>query len=122
MKSAENISSRHYQARVLLYGKPSERPKNRSPNFYAIKSREEPSDYLEHPVLGQRLTECCEALLAVDGKTATEILGFPDDLKLRSSATLFSAVSPPDSVFTRVIDKFFNGHPDSKTLELLNLP
>ena len=75
--------------------------------------------YLDHPVLGARLTECCVALLALDCNSATEILGFPDDLKLRSSATLFSAISPPDSVFTRVIDKFFDGHPDPKTLDLI---
>lgn len=87
--------------------------------FYAIKSAEEAMAYLQHPTLGPRLVECCEVILAVEGKTAKEILGFPDDLKLRSSATLFSAVSPDASVFTRVIAKFFESHPDQRTLELL---
>jgi uncharacterized protein (DUF1810 family) len=91
-------------------------------HFYAIKSIEEARAYLNHPLLGARLTECCEALLAIDGKSATEILGFPDDLKLRSSATLFASISSPGSVFTRVIDKFFNGHPDPKTLDLITAP
>ena len=87
--------------------------------FYAIKSIAEAKAYLLHPVLGPRLIECAEALLPIQGKTATEILGFPDDLKLRSSATLFKAVSEPDSVFTRVIDRYFHGNPDQKTLDLL---
>ena len=87
--------------------------------FYAIRSPEEATAYLHHPTLGPRLAECCEAILAVEGKTANDILGFPDDLKLRSCATLFSAVSTAPSVFTRVIDKFFEGHADRRTLELI---
>jgi uncharacterized protein (DUF1810 family) len=87
--------------------------------FYAIKSAEEAKAYLQHPTLGPRLAECCEAILAVKGKTAEEILGFPDDLKLRSSMTLFSAISPPDSVFSRVIARYFESCPDQRTLELL---
>ena len=87
--------------------------------FYVIKSIDEAKAYLLHPVLGPRLIECAEALLAIQGKTATEILGFPDDLKLRSSATLFSTVSEPDSVFSRIIDQYFHCNPDQKTLDLL---
>lgn len=94
---------------------------NPTARFYVIKSADEAKAYLLHPVLGPRLIECAEALLAITGKTATEILGFPDDLKLRSSATLFSAVSKPDSVFTRIIDQYFHGNPDPKTLDLLVL-
>ena len=86
---------------------------------YAIKSREEAEAYLRHPVLGPRLAACAEAALAVDGRSAREIFGSPDDLKLRSSATLFAAVAPGGSVFERVIEKYFNGQPDPKTLELL---
>jgi uncharacterized protein (DUF1810 family) len=74
--------------------------------FYAIRSPEEATAYLNHPTLGPRLVECCEAILAVEGKTANDILGFPDDLKL-------------PSVFTCVIEKFFEGHADRRTLELM---
>jgi uncharacterized protein (DUF1810 family) len=87
--------------------------------LYAIKSRAEAVAYLAHPVLGPRLVECCEAALAVTGRTANEIFGSPDDMKLKSCATLFAAVSPPGSVFERVLDKYFGGGRDPKTLELL---
>ena len=86
---------------------------------YAIKSREEADAYLSHPVLGPRLVECCEAALEVEGRSAHEIFGSPDDLKLRSFATLFAAVSPPGSVFERLLEKFFGGLKDEKTLRLL---
>ena len=87
--------------------------------FYSIKSEDEARAYLAHPVLGPRLTQCAEAILAVDGKSATAILGSPDDLKLRSCATLFAHVSPPGSVFERVLDKFYSGERDPATLRLL---
>jgi uncharacterized protein (DUF1810 family) len=86
--------------------------------FYSIKSEDEARAYLEHPVLGQRLAECAEAVLAVDGKSATEILGSPDDLKLKSCATLFAHVSPPGSVFERILDAFYAGERDAATLRL----
>jgi uncharacterized protein (DUF1810 family) len=87
--------------------------------FYSIKSEDEARAYLEHPVLGPRLAECAEAILAVDGKSATAILGSPDDLKLKSCATLFAHVSPPGSVFERILDKFYAGERDAATLRLL---
>lgn len=86
---------------------------------YAIKSEDEARAYLAHPVLGPRLTQCVEAILAVDGKSATEILGYPDDLKLKSCATLFAHVSSPGSAFERVLDKFYSGERDAATLRLL---
>jgi uncharacterized protein (DUF1810 family) len=86
---------------------------------YSIKSLDEARAYLEHPVLGPRLVECAEAALGVEGRSAYEIFGSPDDMKLRSSATLFASVTPADSVFARLLDKFFDGKPDGKTLELL---
>ncbi len=86
---------------------------------YAIRSREEAAAYLRHEVLGPRLRECADALLGVEGKTADDIMGFPDDLKLQSSMTLFAHVSDLGSVFHRVLEKFFGGSPDAKTLELL---
>jgi uncharacterized protein (DUF1810 family) len=86
---------------------------------YAVKSLDEARSYLAHPVLGARLTECAEAVLAVEGRTASEIFGYPDDLKLRSSMTLFARVSGPDSVFARVIDRYYEGEHDHKTLKLI---
>jgi uncharacterized protein (DUF1810 family) len=88
-------------------------------NQYAIRSLDEARAYLAHPVLGPRLRECAEAVLGVEGRTAHEILGSPDDLKLRSSATLFARVSPPGSAFERLLAKYFGGEPDARTLQLL---
>ena len=87
--------------------------------FYAIKSKEEVLGYLSHPVLGPRLIECCHALLRVQNKSASDIFGYPDDLKLRSSVTLFAAVAEPNSVFSQVLDRYFGSQPDQRTLELL---
>lgn len=87
--------------------------------YYAIKSIEEARAYLAHPVLGPRLLRCAEAALRVEGRFATEIFGSPDDLKLRSCATLFACVSPPGSVFERLLDKYYGGERDRKTLRLL---
>ncbi len=86
---------------------------------YAIKSLDEARAYLAHPVLGARLLECAEAVAAVEGKSAHEIMGSPDDLKLRSCATLFAAVSPAGSVFERLLAKYYDGAPDERTLGLL---
>ena len=86
---------------------------------YAITSVEEAKAYLAHPMLGPRLLACAEAALAVEDKTAREIFGKPDDVKLRSSATLFDAASPPDSVFDRVLSKYFEGKRDERTLQLI---
>src|SRR4029077_16834870 len=88
--------------------------------FYSIKSEDDARAYLEHPILGPRIAECARAILAVDGKSATAILGSPDDLKLKSSATLFAHVSPPGSVFERLLDKFYDGERDAATLRLLS--
>ena len=87
---------------------------------YAIRSAAEAEAYLAHPVLGPRLVECAEAALAAEGRSAQDIFGSPDDLKLRSSATLFAAVSPPGSVFHRLLDRYFEGRPDVRTLALLD--
>lgn len=87
---------------------------------FAIKSVEEAAAYLAHDLLGPRLVECCEAAVGVDGKSAFDIFGTPDDLKLRSCVTLFAAVAP-GGVFNQVLDKFFAGEPDHRTLKLLGL-
>jgi uncharacterized protein (DUF1810 family) len=86
---------------------------------YSIKSLEEAKAYLDHPILGARLRVCAEAVLRVEGQSASQILGSPDDLKLRSSATLFACVSPPGSVFERVLEKYYEGKRDQATLRLL---
>jgi uncharacterized protein (DUF1810 family) len=88
---------------------------------YAIKSIEEARAYLAHPVLGPRLLECAEAALRVEGRSAAEVFGSPDDLKLRSCATLFACVSPPGSVFDRLLGKYDGGERDRKTLRLLGM-
>jgi uncharacterized protein (DUF1810 family) len=89
---------------------------------FAIRSRDEAVAYLAHPVLGPRLLACSEALLALDGGvSAHDVFGWPDDMKLRSSATLFAQVSPPGSVFARLLDRYFAGKPDAKTLQLLGI-
>ncbi len=87
--------------------------------FYAIKGKDEAKAYLSHPLLGKRLIECCESLLKIQGKSAAEIFGYPDDLKLRSSMTLLASVSEPDSVFSRVLAQYYGSQPDEQTLELL---
>jgi uncharacterized protein (DUF1810 family) len=87
--------------------------------LYAIKNIDEARAYLDHPVLGARLRECAEAALAVPGRTAHEIFGSPDDMKLRSSATLFACVSPSGSVFHQLLDKYYDGARDDQTLHLL---
>jgi uncharacterized protein (DUF1810 family) len=88
---------------------------------YAIKSFEEARAYAEHPVLGPRLIECCNALMSHDGKSASEIMGYPDDIKLRSSMTLFLLVVGLHSQFSAVLEKYFQGRQDPRTLELLGL-
>ena len=87
--------------------------------YYAIKSASEARAYLAHPILGPRLTQCAESLLAVNGWSASEIFGFPDDLKLRSSMTLFALFVAAGSVFARVLDRYYDGKPDPRTLQLL---
>ena len=87
---------------------------------YAISGLPEARAYLDHPVLGPRLRECAGALLELDApSTAAAVMGYPDDLKLRSSATLFAQVSSPGSVFHRLIERYFGGKPDEATLKLI---
>ncbi len=86
---------------------------------YAIKDAGEARAYLTHPVLGPRLAACSEALLAIEGRSASQILGYPDDLKLKSCMTLFEAVSEEDTMFSLVLEKYYEGQRDDRTLELL---
>ncbi|QJD79857.1 DUF1810 domain-containing protein [Spirosoma rhododendri] len=92
--------------------------------FYGIRDLAEAKAYLAHPVLGPRLVAISRALISVNESSATQVMGSPDDMKLRSSMTLFSRAdqdnpAAPDPVFQAVLDKFFGGKPDSKTLSML---
>jgi uncharacterized protein (TIGR02452 family) len=90
--------------------------------FYAIAGLDEAKSYLRHPLLGPRLIEACEAILAAPSSlTVRDILGSPDDLKLRSSATLFAAVSAAGSAFDRILNRFYNGQADEMTLSRVGL-
>ena len=88
---------------------------------YAIRSAAEAESYLRHPTLGPRLIECCEAVLGVESRTAHDIFGSPDDLKLRSCVTLFAEVAPKGSVFERVLEKYFEGARDEQTFRLMGI-
>lgn len=92
-----------------------------SPNaeFYGIGSLEEARAYHAHPLLGPRLEECTLLVLAVRGTPIDRILGPPDDMKFRSSMTLFARAVPENTLFPQALDKYFGGRPDQLTLELL---
>ena len=90
--------------------------------YYSLKSKEEAREYLNHPLLGPRLLKCAELLLTVDGKSAKEIFGSPDDRKLKASMTLFASVAVSESVFERVLNKYFHGEWDNNTIDLLRSP
>ena len=89
--------------------------------YYAIRDLSEARAYLEEPVLRSRLLEISSALLELPGDDATQILGWPDDLKLRSCMTLFLHADPSIPVFQQVLDKFYAGSEDERTVALLNL-
>lgn len=88
---------------------------------FAIRSLDEARAYLAHPVLGPRLLDCAEAVLVVEGRSAREILGAPDDMKLRSCATLFACVASAGSVFHRLLARYYGGAQDPRTLRLLGI-
>ena len=87
--------------------------------YYAIKDRDEAVEYLKNDVLRSHLVEISGALLELESNNPREVMGYPDDLKLRSSMTLFNAVAPEIEVFQKVLDKYFDGEPDRKTLDLI---
>lgn len=86
---------------------------------FGITSQAEARHYLKHPVLGSRLKECTQLLLQLPEQNINKIMGFPDDLKLRSSMTLFAAVAPEEPAFHALLDKFFEGKEDPMTTLLL---
>ncbi|PKM45669.1 MAG: DUF1810 domain-containing protein [Gammaproteobacteria bacterium HGW-Gammaproteobacteria-1] len=85
---------------------------------YAIKSLDEARAYLAHPLLGERLRECVAILLGLEGRSAEDIFGYPDVLKLHSSLTLFDQVSDGDDIFVRALNKYYGGERDGATLRL----
>ena len=87
--------------------------------LYSIKSLEEGRAYLKHPVLGPRLIEACETLLNLKDASMDEVMGFPDDLKLLSSMTLFEFISGSDSIFTEIIEVYFDDERDKTSLKIL---
>ncbi len=89
--------------------------------YYAIKNLDEATAFLNDDILGKRLIEVCNALLALETNDAHKIFGSPDDIKLRSSMTLFAEVKNADIIFQKVLDKFFSGKKDERTLQLLHV-
>ena len=88
-------------------------------NEYGISSREETVAYLQHPILGERLRECTRLVNSVEGRSINEIFGYPDDLKFRSSMTLFANLAQQDHIFKHALEKYFDGEPDALTIQLL---
>lgn len=88
-------------------------------SFYAIQNLAEAAAFLSDPVLGPRLIECCEALLLHPNRSAREMLGSPDDLKVRSCATLFAQVHPTHPLFEKILNTFYPAGPDLRTIERL---
>ncbi len=93
--------------------------KSETAQLYAIEDLSEAEAYLKHPVLGKLLVEISEALLELPPMPASQLLGWPDEMKLRSSMTLFSRVPSADPVFGKVLDRYFEGSEDELTLRLL---
>jgi uncharacterized protein (DUF1810 family) len=87
--------------------------------YFGITGIAEAQAYFDHPILGKNLLEITKALLGHDGRTATQIFGSPDDLKLRSSMTLFASLENTDPLFRQVLEKYYAGNPDTLTLSLL---
>lgn len=87
--------------------------------YYAIRNLEEAKAYLQHPILRERLLEISGALLSLNTNSASEVFGWPDDMKLRSSMTLFAEAEPECEVFQKVLDQYFGGRKDENTLSIL---
>jgi len=85
--------------------------------FFGIASRDEAEAYLRHPVLGPRLLECTRLVNSISGQSIEQIFGYPDDLKFKSSMSLFACVAPDPQVFTDALDKYFEGELDRLTIE-----
>ena len=89
--------------------------------YYAIEDLDEAKAYIENPTLAEHMQLICEALLKTESNDAQSVMGYPDDLKLRSSKTLVAVADPRNDIYQRVLDKFFEGKPDENTLKLLGI-
>ena len=94
--------------------------KSDTAKWYAIKDLQEAKDYLNNEILSNRLEQICKALLDLDCNDAYKIFGSPDDMKLKSSMTLFEIAAPENKIFERVLYKYFNGQRDQKTIEIIS--
>ena len=94
--------------------------KSDTAKLYSIKSLEEGRVYLEHPVLGPRLVEACEILLNLKNASMNKVMGFPDDLKLLSSMTLFENISSENSIFAKIIEVYFDNNRDENSLRIIH--
>ena len=94
--------------------------KSDTAKLYAIKDLQEAKDYLNNEILSNRLEQVCKALLDLDCNDVYKIFGSPDDMKLKSSMTLFEIAAPENKIFKRVLDKYFNGERDQKTIEIIS--
>ncbi|HZX60014.1 MAG TPA: DUF1810 domain-containing protein [Mucilaginibacter sp.] len=117
----EEIRSGHKRSHWMWYIFPQVHGLGFSPTAqrYAIQGADEAEAYLKHPVLGKRLLEISNALMDIPNDDPTSVFGYPDDLKLKSSMTLFGTVQPENPLFQQVLDKFYHGTKDAKTLQLL---
>ena len=89
--------------------------------YYAIQNLDEAKDYMEEPTLREDMLKICDALLGLASNDASKIFGFPDDLKLKSSMTLFDFITLHDSIFRSVLEKFYQGEKDKQTIKMLTL-
>lgn len=94
--------------------------KSDTAKWYAIKDLQEARDYLNNEILSNRLEQVCKALLDLDCNDVYKIFGSPDDMKLKSSMTLFEIAAPENKMFKSVLDKYFNGERDQKTIEIIS--
>ena len=121
-KVLSELRAGHKQTHWMWFIFPQIDGLGRSPTalHYAVKNIKEAQQYLNHPVLGARLMQCTEIMLDLDNTSALAVFGKIDAMKFKSSMTLFMLAADSDSVFEKVLDKYFNGERDSKTLEILN--
>lgn len=117
----EELRAGHKRSHWIWYIFPQMRGLGRSEtaSYYGIASREEAQAYLAHPVLGARLRECTRLVNQVEHRSVDQIFGYPDNLKFRSSMTLFAATASDKQIFEDALKKYFAGEPDQQTLNLL---
>ena len=121
-RALEELKRGHKQSHWMWYVFPQMAGLGHSAmsHSYAIQSLEEAREYFAHPILGARLRECCQAAMAVEGRSAHEIFRSPDDLKFRSCLTLFAQAAPEETLFRELLEKYFGGKADAATLDLMS--